>query len=49
MKIDTDRVAELITTLERNFKQPNKTSKYVSENIQEDIDQTYAYLNSKHI
>ena len=49
MKIDTDKVAELVTTLERNFKQPNKTSKYVSENIQEDIDQTYAYLNSKHI
>jgi len=49
MKIDNKQVSTLVQEMETNFKGTTKTSKYVDEDISEDVDTIYAYLNSKHI
>ncbi len=49
MKVDNKSISTLVRDMETNFKGTTQTSKYVDENISEDINKIYAYWNSKHI
>lgn len=45
----TTEISKLVKSMERNFTLGTNTSKYVRENISEDIDKIYAYVNSKYL